>query len=239
MLQQNYSRADHATWAYLMGRADQYLGRVNKEYLDGWQQLQLPENRIPYFHELNDKLAPLTGWQYTAAPGIVSMEDFLIALSRKQFLSSVDIRPEDELDFCKLPDIFHDVFGHAALLANRPFCDFLEALGRLSVQYAGNGYVIQYLANIYWYTAEVGLVMEGNELKYYGGSIVSSISEINTVYSDHTVKHPFAVNKVGATSYDSYAVNDVYFVVPRLSALNDCLNDLELACANQLEAQRS
>jgi phenylalanine-4-hydroxylase len=164
-----------------------------------------------------------TGWRYQPDDRVAGMGDFFNALSKRIFVSATQVRSREELHFCKLPDIFHDVFGHAALLMYEPFSVFLQELGKLGVYYRNNAAKLQYLANLYWYTAEVGLIREEGELRYYGGSIISSTNEFNTVYQSAAAKLNFSVDGVGNTPYNSYAVNNVYYIVDHLTALNESL----------------
>jgi phenylalanine-4-hydroxylase len=124
------------------------------------------------------------------------------------------------------------VFGHAALLTDAPFADFLEELGKLGARNKSDERKMKYLASIYWYTAEVGLIMENGTLKYYGGSIISSASEIETVYKDDSIKKIYSAAMAGQTPYDSYTVNSNYFIIDKLTDLNDSLEEIRLYTEN-------
>lgn len=223
----NYTQQDHLIWSMLFERLQPAMKRTNKEYKAGMDIIGLPEDRVPNLKELNNTLVPVTGWQYKIAEGEVSNKDFLIALSEKTFLASSAIRSMEEFEFCKLPDIFHDVYGHAAMLADQKFCMFLENLGRLAIKFSDNDEAVAAISNIYWYTAEVGVVFEDGDLHYYGGSIISSLSEIDTVYDPGTKILPYVVEEVMETTYDSYNVNSVYFYVNDLQELNASVQEIE------------
>jgi phenylalanine-4-hydroxylase len=233
---QHYSGVDHETWSILMKRLNGSMARASREFLNGLDLLDLGDQRIPSFGEINRKLTPLTGWQYAPQRGNETIKEFLGALSRKNFLSSIDIRTREELDFCKLPDIFHDVFGHAALLTCKPFASFLERMGKLSLEY-DTPEQLDYLAKFYWYTAEVGLIIEERELTYYGGSILSSAKEIDTVLDPGIQKLSFRTETVMHCEYDSYKVNEQYFVIRSFENLHEKLDELiELMKTQQLVA---
>lgn len=221
-----YSNQDNERWERLIQKLTPSLAETNREFREGLLKIELPVHHIPTFAGINNKTVPLTGWKYEPATGKVSMYDFLASLAQKVFYAETQIRPEDEFDFCKLPDIFHDVYGHAAMLVHPGFCTFLEELGRLAIQYADSTEAINNLASIYWYTAEVGLIYEKEELRFYGGSIISSVSEINTVKKETTQLLPYNVQEVMNTSYNSYDVNDRYFYIQSLTDLNDSLPEI-------------
>lgn len=229
-----YTREDHETWSFLINRSERVLPIVNKAFKDGLKLLDLPNTHIPHFDKMNERLLSLTGWHYEAADEPVTNAEFMVALSEKTFLATTKIRGADELDFCRLPDIFHDVFGHAALLTYAPFCTFLESIGKLCVKHISNETIVRFLANIYWYTAEVGLVMEEDTLKCYGGSIISSFSEIERVYSAESRKVPFSFSSAGNTAYNSYAVNDVYFVTDDVRELDNGIHEMSLLVDKQI-----
>lgn len=228
MKQQNqqYVKDDHERWSCLMKKKTQLLHQASDAFLRGFEIISLPEDRIPELDEINSVLQPLTGWRYEVSPPEADTNSFFLALSKRVFLSAPALRSWDELNFCKLPDIFHDVFGHAALLTDAPFADFLEELGKLGVKNKSDAGKMKFLSSIYWYTAEVGLIYENNTLKYYGGSIISSASEIETVYKKDSVKQAYSTAMVGQTPYDSYVVNSNYFIVNSLTDLNQSIQEI-------------
>jgi phenylalanine-4-hydroxylase len=223
----NYSAEDHKRWSFLMRRKNYLLANANEEYLRGYELIRLGEGKVPQLEDINRALAPLTGWKYATAPENLGTADFLEALAEKVFFSSSHVRSWGEMDFCRLPDIFHDVFGHAAMLASKEFTDFLQQLGKLSRIYRHDEKIIKHLSSLFWYTAEVGLIREDGRLKYYGGSIISSTSEIETVYSPSSEIIPYSIKKVCRMNYDSYAVNSSYFVIEDLQELTESLTELE------------
>jgi phenylalanine-4-hydroxylase len=227
---------ENERWTRLVNRIDAFLPETNIEFRQGMEKIQLPRTRIPLFEEVNEKLMPLTGWQYKKAPANLSMQDFLLALADKVFYAETQIRPEDEFNFCKLPDVFHDIYGHAAMLAHKQFCDFLEELGRIAIAHSGNEWAIKGLASIYWYTAEVGVIYENEQLHFYGGSIISSVSEINTVKDPHTKITKYLPAEVIATPYNSFDTNSQYFYIDSLSELNNSLPAIIHALQFQHEA---
>jgi phenylalanine-4-hydroxylase len=222
-----YSTQDHKIWSLLTEKLNGAYEKTNMEFKVGLRQIKLPTHYIPTFAELNNVLRPYTGWSYQASEEVASNFKFLHALSNKIFLASSKIRSLEEFEFCKLPDIFHDVYGHAAMLVDNQFSDFLVGLGNIACKFKDHDEAISNLASIYWYTAEVGLVYEGGKLHYYGGSIISSLSEIATVYSSSADILPYSVKEVMNTSYNSYDVNSKYFYLNNLSELNESLKEIE------------
>lgn len=215
-----YTPQDHMIWSLLCQRLAGSLSRASNVFREGFEKVSLAPDHVPDLPQLNRVLRSFTGWQYEYATGHVTNAIFLKALARKTFLCARQVRSMEELAFCKLPDIFHDVYGHAAMLADEPFSDFLHQLGAIAVEYGNNDEVMKSLSSIYWYTAEVGLIHEDKEIRYYGGSIASSLSEIETVYSPGTAILNYSVEEVMNTPYDSYAVNNQYYIIDSMPDLN-------------------
>lgn len=213
-----YTETDHRTWSMLMEKSDKLLAHANKEFLVGFEKLKLPKNRVPEFAEINKTLLAATGWSYVPFEEVATSRSFLEHLGNRQFISSINVRTVEELEFCKLPDIFHDVFGHAAMLMDEQFCQFLYDLGQLALNNASDE-MIEILSRLYWYTVEVGLVKENGAIKYYGGSIISSLSEAKNISSPSVEIIPLDIERLVNTPYDSYAVNPYYFLANSLSEI--------------------
>ncbi len=79
---------------------------------------------------LSERLATLTGWRVVPVTELVPDEVFFDHLANKRFPAGAFIRPEEEMDYLKEPDIFHDIFGHVPLLANPVYSDFMVAYGK-------------------------------------------------------------------------------------------------------------
>lgn len=74
------------------------------------------------------------------------------------------------------PDIFHELYGHCPLLTNPAYADFTARYGKLGVDATPRERI--YLARLYWFTVEFGLMKpKDSGLRIYGGGILSSIGE--------------------------------------------------------------
>lgn len=82
-------------------------------------------------------------------------------------------------EYLQEPDVFHEIFGHCPLWTNPAFAHFTHTYGKLG--YAANKEQRSYLARLYWFTVEFGLVKTANGIRIYGGGILSSPKE--TIYA--------------------------------------------------------
>lgn len=211
---ESYSDEDHAIWRELFDRQAALLpGRVVPEFLQGLDFLSVAAEGIPDFARLNELLGKATGWKIVAVPGLVPDEVFFDHLANRRFPATHWIRDRSQLDYLEEPDLFHDVFGHVPLLANPVFADYLQAYGKGGLRASGKG-ALQYLARLYWYTVEFGLIETAEGLRIYGAGIVSSKSEsIFALESLSPNRIGFNLERVMSTLYRIDDFQETYFVI--------------------------
>jgi phenylalanine-4-hydroxylase len=210
----SYTAQEHATWDKLFARQSEMLkGRVTPAFLEGLDVLRLSKPGIPDFEELSEVLMARTGWRVVAVPGLVPDEDFFRHLANRTFVAGRFIRRPDQLDYLEEPDVFHDVFGHVPLLANPVFADYMQAYGAGGLRSMSFD-ALHWLARLYWYTVEFGLVRDGGDLKLYGAGIVSSFGESVFALDDPSPNRiGFDLKRVMRTRYRIDDYQQTYFVI--------------------------
>ncbi|MBC7912715.1 MAG: phenylalanine 4-monooxygenase, partial [Pyrinomonadaceae bacterium] len=220
-----YTKEDHKTWAILTKRGRKlHTGKISKEYLNGFEQLRLDQERIIKIDEISERLKSITGWSLIPVSGLIPTRDFFFMLLNKKYPITVSIRKPCEIDFSEQPDIFHDVFGHLPLLTNEKFLKFLTAYSIIAFKYVNNEKAIDFLGRLYWYTYEMGIINEDGENKPYGGAIITSAGEIDNIYNNNIPKHPFDLNHIFHTPYNPYKLQNEYFII---NSFDDLFNSLE------------
>ncbi|RZF65692.1 phenylalanine 4-monooxygenase [Sphingomonas populi] len=216
----HYTPEDHAVWDTLFARQAKLLpGRASEAYLRGLDVLRLSKPGIPDFAELSERLMSLTGWQVVAVPGLVPDAVFFEHMANRRFVAGNFIRRRDQLDYLQEPDVFHDVFGHVPMLADPVFADYLVAYGQGGLR-ANGMHALKYLARLYWYTVEFGLVAEPEGLRIYGAGIVSSFAESRFALEDASPNRiGFDLERVMRTEYRIDDFQQNYFVIPSFDAL--------------------
>lgn len=211
---ESYSDEHHAIWRELFDRQAALLpGRVVPEFLQGLDFLSVAAEGIPDFARLNELLIKATGWKIVAVPGLVPDDVFFDHLANRRFPATHWIRDRTQLDYLEEPDLFHDVFGHVPLLANPVFADYMQAYGKGGLRASGKG-ALQYLARLYWYSVEFGLIQTAEGLRIYGAGIVSSKSEsIFALESDSPNRILFDLKRVMSTRYRIDDFQETYFVI--------------------------
>jgi phenylalanine-4-hydroxylase len=208
-----YSSDEHAIWNRLFSRQQAQLeDRVVPAFKEGIAALGLGPHGIPRFDVLNERLEALTGWSVVAVPGIVPEEMFFHHLANRRFVAGRFIRTLAQLDYLEEPDVFHDVFGHVPLLADRAYARYMQAYGEAGV--GARGAKLRELARLYWYTVEFGLMRADDQLRLFGAGIVSSNGESSyALDSTEPLRIGFDVRRTMRTDYriDSFQKN--YFVI--------------------------
>jgi len=169
----------------------------------------------------------MTGWRLTVVPELVPQKQFFELLARKIFPATCWLRTMRELDYLEEPDMFHDVFGHAPLLVNSAYAQFMEGFGKLAVKWSHHPEAIALLGRIYWFTIEFGLLREQNENKIFGAGIISSIEESKHSISNECNKIEFDIEKMLATDYRTDTLQNDYFVINSFEELCAALPVIE------------
>lgn len=216
-----YSDDEHAIWSQLINRQLNCIqGKACDEYIAGLAKLQLPKDRIPQLAEINEVLIKETGWRVARVPALISFDKFFSLLANKQFPVATFIRTWDELDYLQEPDIFHEVFGHCPLLTNPAFAQFTHLYGQLG--YKANKQDRVFLARLYWFTVEFGLLHLQNEWRIYGGGILSSPGETQyAIDSETPERKPFDILEVLRTPYRIDIMQPIYFYLESVEQLYD------------------
>ncbi|AMN49333.1 phenylalanine 4-monooxygenase [Psychrobacter sp. P2G3] len=236
----HYSDNENAMWQALLERqAKQIPNRACSAYLDGLKKLNLPPDRIPQLHDIDEVLQATTGWQTAAVPALISFGKFFKLLANKSFPVATFIRRFDDMDYIEEPDIFHEIVGHCPLLTHPAFATFNETYGKLGLNASKEERL--FLARLYWFTIEFGLVGQTRDTRrIYGGGILSSPSE--TIYalndevqnqshdqSNHQSHHQpehraFDLLDVLRTPYRIDHIQPIYYVIDNLDTLFDIVN---------------
>lgn len=174
-----YSIEEENTWKFLVKRQNSAIqGRACQEFIDGIKILNFDE-KIPQHFEITSILNASTGWGVEPVPAIIPAEEFFTLLAKKRFPTANFIRTPEDIDYLQEPDIFHEIYGHCPLLTNQNYADYMQEYGKLALTVSGKERMR--LFRLFWFTIEFGLIKQNNQLKIYGGGILSSYKE--TLYA--------------------------------------------------------
>ncbi len=213
----HYSDEEHARWQLLMRRQQKELRTYAAPvYLETLDRMQIPHDHIPQCDEISERLLDATGWRVVPVPALIEFSTFFDLLARKRFPAASFIRSRQEMDYLKEPDIFHEILGHTPLLTDSRYAAFVQAYGEAGCRASKEQRV--WLARLFWFTVEFGLIHTDDGVKAFGAGIVSSKTELPyAVTSTQVQRRPFNEIDILRTPYRIDILQTVYFV----------LNDLE------------
>ncbi|MBL4601112.1 MAG: phenylalanine 4-monooxygenase [Emcibacteraceae bacterium] len=175
--QRKYTNEEHKRWDFLYDRMMKEVpGRACDEFIDGLEILNLDQGGVPKLSDVSEKLKELTGWTLVPVPALIPDNVHFYHLANKRFPVGDFLRTEEQLDYLDQPDVFHDVFAHAPMLANTSFSRFLQNYGKTGYE-AMKHNRLRSLAALYMHTVELGLIKTDKGIRIYGAAILSSHME--------------------------------------------------------------
>ena len=223
-----YGSEDHRTWATLIQKQSNLIREnSSREYLDGFRKLNFDNVNVINIEEVSKRLEKICGWTLVPVTGLIPTKAFFYMLINKKYPVTVSIRRPWEVDFSEQPDIFHDVFGHLPLLASERFSKYLTAYSIIALRYINNERAVELLGRLYWFTYEMGVVLEDGKLKSYGGAIITSERETEQLRDPEIPKHIFDITKIFHTPYNPFDLQKEYFVINSFDDLFRSVETLE------------
>ncbi len=124
-----YTPRDHAVWRHILHRlADRLKDTAHASYLSGLAATGIGLERIPSLDEMNLKLEGL-GWSAVGVRGFIPPAVFTELQSLGVLAIAADIRSHEHIEYTPAPDIVHESAGHAPILADRRYADYLKRCG--------------------------------------------------------------------------------------------------------------
>jgi phenylalanine-4-hydroxylase len=216
-----YTPAEHALYRRLYERQSRLVPHYAcDEYLASLARLDAA-HEIPRFDRISRALSAATGWRIVAVPGLIPDTVFFAHLANRRFPVTVWLRRPEEFDYIVEPDVFHDFFGHVPMLFDPVFADYLQAYGQGGLK-AEQLDALTFLARLYWYTVEFGLIDTQDGLRTYGAGILSSGGEVRYAIEDARPRRIwFDLERIMRTAYRIDRFQDTYFVIGSFRELFD------------------
>ncbi|EMF01224.1 phenylalanine 4-monooxygenase [Streptomyces mobaraensis NBRC 13819 = DSM 40847] len=227
-VQEPYGPVDQEVWRHLYRQqAELVPAAAPPLYLEGLALLGLPTDHVPDLGQVNERLSAVSGWTCVAVDGLVKGPEFFDMLLHRRFPVTSRMRAPEELRFARLPDLFHDLFGHGPYLAHARTADLYQEFGRIGVRCAGRPEDFALLQGILWSTLETGLIRMPGGLRALGGAILSSADEIRQCLDPACPVEPFDPEVVRFATYDILRLQSRYFAVEDLEEIESALADLD------------
>jgi phenylalanine-4-hydroxylase len=214
-----YTEAEHDVWRTVCRElAPKHERYACRDFLEGAAKLNLPCDHIPQLDEVTRNLEPLTGFSYLPAAGLVPLKQFYSALGDRRFYSTQYVRHSAVPLYTPEPDLIHEVIGHGNLLAAPRFAEIKRQAG-LAAQRVHTDDALQFLADVFWFTIEFGVVREAGDVRAYGAGILSSYGEIEEFRGADL--RPLDLLEMGTLEYDITKYQPVLFCADSIGELEN------------------
>ncbi|MFL9845083.1 aromatic amino acid hydroxylase [Flavobacterium rhizosphaerae] len=127
----DYTPINQAVWRYVMRKNVDYLSRVAHEsYLDGLKKTGIAIDNIPSMYGMNRILKEI-GWAAVAVDGFIPPNAFMEFQAYNVLVIASDIRQLENIEYTPAPDIIHEGAGHAPIIANPEYAEYLRRFGEI------------------------------------------------------------------------------------------------------------
>ncbi|MDB9712178.1 aromatic amino acid hydroxylase [Flavobacteriaceae bacterium] len=128
---EEYTAQNQAVWRYVMRLNVSSLKKIAHScYIDGLNKTGINEEFIPEMEGMNRILKDI-GWAAVAVDGFIPPNAFMEFQSYNVLVISSEIRTIDHIKYTPAPDIIHEAAGHAPIIANQEYSEYLRRLGEI------------------------------------------------------------------------------------------------------------
>ncbi|MBO6607965.1 aromatic amino acid hydroxylase [Psychroserpens sp.] len=131
---EDYSPIDQAVWRYVMRKNVSYLSKVaHNSYVKGLEMTGISIDDIPSMYGMNRILKDI-GWAAVAVDGFIPPNAFMEFQAYKVLVIASDIRQLENIEYTPAPDIIHEAAGHAPIIANPDYAEYLRRFGEIGAK---------------------------------------------------------------------------------------------------------
>src|SRR4051812_13201989 len=131
---EEYTPVDHAVWRFIMRQNIFFLKEyAHKVYFQGLLDTGISFERIPRIQEMNDILGKI-GWGAVAVDGFIPPAAFMEFQAYKVLVIACDMRQIHHIEYTPAPDIVHEAAGHAPIIVDREYSDYLQRFGEVGAE---------------------------------------------------------------------------------------------------------
>ena len=128
---EEYTPINQAVWRYVMRKNVDYLSKVaHSSYLEGLQKTGISIENIPSMYGMNRILKEI-GWGAVAVDGFIPPNAFMEFQAYNVLVIASDIRQLENIEYTPAPDIIHEGAGHAPIIANPEYAEYLRRFGEI------------------------------------------------------------------------------------------------------------
>jgi phenylalanine-4-hydroxylase len=136
----NYTPINQAVWRYVMRKNVSYLSKVaHDSYINGLEKTGLEIDNIPNMYGMNRILKEI-GWAAVAVDGFIPPNAFMEFQAYNVLVIASDIRQLEHIEYTPAPDIIHEGAGHAPIIANPEYAEYLRRFGEIGCKAISSAY---------------------------------------------------------------------------------------------------
>ena len=134
-----YTAQNHAVWRYVMRKNIVYLkGVAHSSYLEGLKKTGISIDKIPRLEDMNKIMAEI-GWAAVTVDGFIPPNAFMEFQAYNTLVIAADIRTIQHIAYTPAPDIIHEAAGHAPIIANPEYAEYLRRFGEIGAKAISSG----------------------------------------------------------------------------------------------------
>ena len=174
-----YTPINQAVWRYVMRKNITHLKNVaHKSYLEGLKKTGIEIDAIPSIYGMNRILKEI-GWAAVAVDGFIPPNAFMEFQANKVLVIASDIRQLEHIEYTPAPDIIHEASGHAPIIANPDYAEFLRRLGEIGAK----AILSKYDIDLYEAVRKLSILKEAPGVNEK--DIRAAEQEVNTLQKQH------------------------------------------------------
>lgn len=129
-----YTAQNQAVWRYVMRMNVDYLSKVaHNSYVDGLKKTGISIESIPHMEGMNRILKEI-GWAAVSVDGFIPPNAFMEFQAYNVLVIASDMRTIDHIEYTPAPDIIHEAAGHAPIIANPEYAEYLRRFGEIGAK---------------------------------------------------------------------------------------------------------
>lgn len=128
---EEYTPQNQAVWRYVMRMNIDYLSKVaHKSYIPGLDKTGISSESIPKMEGMNRILKEI-GWAAVSVDGFIPPNAFMEFQAYNVLVIASDMRTINHIEYTPAPDIIHEAAGHAPIIANPEYAEYLRRFGEI------------------------------------------------------------------------------------------------------------
>jgi phenylalanine-4-hydroxylase len=129
-----YTYEDQAVWRFIMRQLYDFLkDHAHPAYKEGLSKTGISIEEIPKISEMDKKLQEY-GWRAVGVSGFIPPAAFMSLQAHKILPIACEIRTMDHILYTPAPDIVHEAAGHAPILIDPDFTNYLTSYGEVAAK---------------------------------------------------------------------------------------------------------